>query len=201
MEHGQKIGLTVVGGVIVILVFGLFFNWTCHSEYRQYQVTEVRWEHRTILRERHEETDGGWGSPPRTGGYYQEPTFNESCRTKTHHHNCHPVGKVTICVPVYWRWCDYSYWGWWKIDSQSITELGEEGTSFRTFGNLLDNNHRETQEKYFFVTFSRQGKDWVYATRSYEEYKRYLVGDLWEIEIPRFGGKKPKKKAYLENPQ
>lgn len=200
MENWQKAG---IGVAVIGAVFGIFsfFKWACHADYKQSQVTQVQWKHVTLLRERTEESDGDWGSPPRNGGYYNEPTFNHDCRSKYHHSNCHPVGKTTVCYPVFSKWCDYSYWDWPKIDDQYTTGLGAEPTEFPTFGSRLDSDHRETHEKYFYITFRRGEKDWIYTTRSDDEYKRYVVGDIWEIKIPRFGDKKPWKRSHLEQPE
>lgn len=205
MENWQKAG---IGVAVIGAIFGIFnfFKWACHADYKQSQVTQVQWKHVTLLRERTLRSDGDWGRPPRNGGYYKEPTFNYRCYDKRNGTWCcgghdSKTGACNLECPDYDEWCDYNYWDWPKINDQYTTGLGTEPAEFPTFGSRLDNDHRETHEKYFYVTFRRGEKDWVYTTRSDDEYKRYVVGDIWEIKIPRFGDKKPWKRSHLEQPE
>jgi hypothetical protein len=205
MDRVEKGFLAAIAVSAVVAIF-VFFRWACHSDYKQAQVKQVMWEHFTDLRERTNRGDGDWddwGNIPSSRGYYDEPIFNKKCRSKRRGTFCcghDKDGHCTANCPKYDDWCDYNYWDWPVIDTLYIGELGEERTEYKTFGSKLDDNHRESTRALYSITFAQQGKDWVYKTKSAKRYKEFVVGDIWMIEMPRFGDRSPSKKSSLEQP-
>jgi hypothetical protein len=194
-----------VGGVVAVISIFVFFRWACHSDFKQAQVKEVKWQHFTDLRGRTKKSDGDWnyyGQVPDTRGYYNEPIFNKRCRDREHGTWCcggrDNNGACLMECPDYDEWCDYNYWDWPVIDTMYVEGLGEEQEMYPTFGSQLDDNHRESRRPLYSVTFAQQGKDWVYQTKSGQRYREFVVGDIWMIEIPRFGSRTPSKKSSLE---
>lgn len=201
-RHKMLLGIAVS----LVAIFGVFslFRWACHADYRQAQVDQIQWQHTTDLRKRVELRDGDWGQPPSRRGYYREPTFSHKCWQKHSGDWCcggtDKDGFCTIECPEYDEWCDYHYWDWDVIDSLSTVGTGIESDEYPTFGDRLNNNHRENRWNNYFITFRWSGGSWVYETNSREKYRKFVIGDIWEIRIPRFGKREPTKKSSLEKP-
>lgn len=185
------------GGTLLVLSLVFFFRWACHSEFRQTRVSELTWVHRTNLRQRGTFRDGDWGSPPARGGFYSEPTWDYDCQSKYHHSSCTTVGKSTMCTPIYRRWCRYSYYDWPIITFQERQGSGHE-MSWLTYGDRLDETHRETREGWYKVSFTDTRQTWTWTTRSVDQYERFVMNDYWQLEFPNWGDMHPVKRLPVE---
>ena len=174
------------------------------ADHKQAQVIGKDWEHFTDLREREVRHSGDWGSPPSKAGYFRESTFDMDCYNRRRGSWCcggkDEEGRCKSRCPEYRRWCDYSYFEWPVTQTKKVTGSGDAG-SFATFGNELDNDHRETHRRKYTVSFRRDRKEWRYTTSSLRRYNEFVVGDLWEIKFPTFGSMEPTKRSFLEKPE
>lgn len=193
--------------LLIVLViatggFGIYsgVKWVCGAEYRQGRVEKKVWQHRTNLRERSEYRDGDWGSAPSRAGYYREPTWGHKCYDKEDGSYCcmsNTDGTCAMWCTDYSRWCDYSYYDWPIREFKEIEGEGEQ-TSWETYGDRLDETHRETREGWYHIYFTNTQKTWKYTTRDFASFCKFTVGDLWELEFPNVGSMRPTKKTVLE---
>lgn len=192
----------ILGGVAIILLFGLLIKWACYADYRQGKVVGTQWQHSTSLRERTLARDGDWGRPPSSCGYYNESTFDHYCEQRQRGSwCCGGRNKDGVCLmncPDYDKWCSYSFWDWPVIETKTITGGDEEPEEYPTFGDLLDKDHRETNWQVYVVTFLMGRKEWDYETKSRVQFNKFVDGDWWEIKVPRFGSKEPIRRTDAE---
>jgi hypothetical protein len=185
-----------------LTVYGIY--WCTASHTVQAQVVELHWRHRLDLRERREWHDADWGHAPKRKGFYREATWDEKCQMKTNGVYCAAHDAKNNCIlwlPDEDLWCSYKYWEWPAIDSTVIEGEGHE-TSWPTYGNALDDNHREAKVPSYRVTFANgdRTKTWTYKTDSNTRYAEFQLNDFWVLRIPNVGPMTPEKKASIEQP-
>lgn len=192
---------TTVGLVIGSFVLGI--SWACHVDYKHATVAKTSWVHATDLRQRTLAAESDWGRPPSGAGFYQEPTFKHKCHDRANGTYCcdgndEDGNCLGHCID-YDLWCSFEYWEWPVIKTRT-NEGDDMPGPYPTFGDELNNDHREKRWQIYTIYFDQSGDLWSYQTKDREHFSKFIDGEPWEISVPRFGDREPTKRIYAEAP-
>lgn len=95
--------------------------------------------------------------------------------------------------PVYDDWCDYNYYEWPTIRTETLS-----GNDHEMLEPTLETNpsapapQRVIREHHFSVIFiNEDGESWTYNPDSVVEYNRFNIGARWLIEVNHVGNVSP----------
>ena len=191
MSDFKRLMILVVGMALGCLAY--FIIWLFIPARLNTKVTSLEWTHAINLRIREIRHDAEWGQP-NNKGFYDEPAFNVSCRSKyygTEDCNPHPCfcdkkGSCDTCYDQcaeYRDWCNYDYFEW----PVSLTQV-TSGTDPETYWPKLEAvgvDQRLQRIKEYKVVFQKtdNSDSYEYLAEDLLDFKRFNVGEYWRLRV------------------